>query len=167
MGRAPRSVHTIFQYRPSPPLRQGKNTLPWSADRRRASNRNNQGKAGEKAVRAFSRNRNSFLKKQRFVCGVPCWWNAKGMGGAVPRLWRYKVMNIFAPLIRTGRLAPGMAECLYPPLADALWAGDRNQSHASVFPRCGRHGMGLNLPEPFDPRRNIRGNRTTSIPRAR
>ena len=52
---------------------------------------------------------------------------------AVPRLWRYEVMNIFATLTRTGRLAPGMAERLYGPLEDALRAGERDPSPASVF----------------------------------
>lgn len=60
---------------------------------------------------------------------------------AVPRLWRYEVMNIFATLTRTGRLAPGMAERLYAPLEDALRAGERDPSPASVFALCGKHGI--------------------------
>ncbi len=60
---------------------------------------------------------------------------------AVPRLWRYEVMNIFATLTRTGRLAPGMAERLYGPLEDALRAGERDPSPASVFALCGEHGI--------------------------
>ena len=60
---------------------------------------------------------------------------------AVPRLWRYEVMNIFATLTRTGRLAPGMAERLYGPLEDALRAGERDPSPASVCALCGKHGI--------------------------
>ena len=60
---------------------------------------------------------------------------------AVPRLWRYEVMNIFATLTRTGRLAPGMAERLYGPLADALRAGERDPTPASVFALCAKHGI--------------------------
>ena len=60
---------------------------------------------------------------------------------AVPRLWRYEVMNIFATLTRTGRLAPGMAERLYGPLEDALRAGERDSSPASVFALCEKHGI--------------------------
>ena len=60
---------------------------------------------------------------------------------AVPRLWRYEVMNIFATLTRTGRLAAGMAERLYAPLEDALRAGERDPSPASVFALCEKHGI--------------------------
>ena len=60
---------------------------------------------------------------------------------AVPRLWRCEVMNIFATLTRTGRLAPGMAERLYAPLEDALRAGERDPSPASVFALCEKHGI--------------------------
>ncbi len=60
---------------------------------------------------------------------------------AVPRLWRCEVMNIFATLTRTGRLAPGMAGRLYDPLEDALRAGERGPSPASVFALCEKHGI--------------------------
>jgi len=60
---------------------------------------------------------------------------------AVPRLWRYEVMNIFATLTRTGRLAPGMAERLYFPLADALRAGEHDPAPAAVFALCAKHGI--------------------------
>ena len=51
----------------------------------------------------------------------------------VPRLWRYEVMNIFATMIRAGRLDKDVAASLYSGLAAALEPGEQDSPPKAVL----------------------------------
>jgi len=51
----------------------------------------------------------------------------------VPRLWRYEVLNVFATMIKAGRLSRTVADRLYRQLVAVLRAGERDSDPSRVL----------------------------------